>query len=271
MVEGALDPQWVLAVRDDGQLALSAGWPPGIGYEDLADPLVMDGDGGALVVGAPLRVGEDDELIARFGRFRDPRAAVLDVDDLGAVLPVLAFTTWRARTGFCSACGGRLEVAGSGRVLRCVGCAVEHFPRVEPAVIVRVIDGDERVLLARQEGWPPAWFSTLAGFVEPGETLETTVRREVAEEVGVRVGAVTYVASQPWPFPASLMLGFEAVAETTELVLEDGEIAEARWMGRAELGAAMAAGEVLVPPPMSIAHRLVAEWYGAEMSTWRRR
>jgi NAD+ diphosphatase len=136
-----------------------------------------------------------------------------------------------------------------------------HHPRTDPCVIVLVHDGD-RVLLGRRPTFPPARYSVLAGFVEPGETLEAAVVREVAEESGVEVepGSIAYVASQPWPFPASLMLGFTAAARTTRLQPRDGELADVRWMSRDELRTAVGTGDVLLPPPASIARHLLDAW-----------
>lgn len=188
------------------------------------------------------------------------RAAL--ADDPATVMTAAGLVRWHARTRFCPACGDRLAPRHAGHTLACGACGTEQFPRIEPAIIVAVVDADDRLLLARSPTRPPGRVSTLAGFVEPGESLEEALRREVAEEVGVRVGDTRYVGSQPWPFPASLMLGFQARAETTELVLQEAEIAEAAWWARDELVAAMRAGRVRIPPPLSIAHRLVTDWLG---------
>lgn len=151
-------------------------------------------------------------------------------------------------------------------------CSEDHqeFPRLEPAVIMRVVDPDDRILLARHPSWGQGRFSVLAGFVEPGESLEETVRREVMEEVGVVVDAVEYVKSQPWPFPSSLMLAFGAAALTTDLVLQEEEIAEAAWFSRSELQVAMQSGEVAMPPVLSVAHQLIEAWMGSRdgLRTW---
>jgi NAD+ diphosphatase len=141
----------------------------------------------------------------------------------------------------------------------------EHYPRTDPAVIMAVVDADDRLLLGRQASWPQGRFSTLAGFVEPGESLESAVRREVAEEVGLTVGAVRYLGSQPWPFPSSLMLGFTARAETTDVVRHDGEIAEARWYTRPEMLADIRSGALHVAPSISISRRLIEHWYGGPL------
>ena len=142
-------------------------------------------------------------------------------------------------------------------------CARQHFPRTDPAIIVLVTHG-ERTLLARQAQWPERVFSTLAGFVEPGETLEAAVMREVREETGVRLSRVSYHSSQPWPFPASIMIGFHAQAISTDLRLHTAEISEAAWWTRAELRAAVHAHQVKLPSEVSIARRLIQDWLDAE-------
>lgn len=147
-----------------------------------------------------------------------------------------ALLSWHRRNGFCSACGAPSAARRGGHVRVCTNeaCNTEHFPRTDPAVIVLVQDGD-RCLIGRQRGWPAGLFSTLAGFVEPGETLEMAVEREIEEESGVRVTDVQYFASQPWPFPQSLMLGFTATATTTELRMDPEELEDLRWVTRDEL------------------------------------
>ncbi len=137
-------------------------------------------------------------------------------------------------------------------------CRHDHFPRTDPAIIVLISDG-ERALLGRQAGWPAGRYSTIAGFVEPGESLEDAVAREVFEETGVRVDLIEYHSSQPWPFPSSLMLGFTARAVTTEVHLRDQELEDARWFSRAEL----AAGYPKIPPNVSISFRLIEDWFDA--------
>jgi NAD+ diphosphatase len=143
--------------------------------------------------------------------------------------------------------------------MRCsrAGCGAEVFPRLDPAIIVLVTDAEgERALLGRQASWPKDRYSTIAGFVEPGESLEDAVAREVDEETGVQVGDVEYVASQPWPFPSSLMLGFRAIARTSAITLRDAELEDARWFTRADL----AAGHPALPPPGAISARLIDAW-----------
>ncbi len=238
--------------------------------------VLVDGDRVAVTTGAPgpdaILLGErEGELlwavdVARHRTagestdWRPIRDAL--VTDPPAVMTAAGLVRWHDRTRFCAGCGAALVAEQAGHVLRCPACDRQHFPHIEPAIIVAVTDPDDRLLLARSPARPPGLVSTLAGFVEPGESLEQALRREVAEEVGVRVGEVSYVASQPWPFPSSLMLGFHARAETVELTLEEDEIAEAAWWSRAALVAAMADGRVRVPPPLSIAHRLITGWLG---------
>ena len=171
---------------------------------------------------------------------------------------------WHARHGHCAACGGPTRSVFGGTQRNCIECAAEHYPRTDPVVIALVARGD-RCLLGRGHGWPEGMYSALAGYVEPGESLEETVRREVGEESGVIVGAVHYQASQPWPFPSSLMIGFLAEAESEAISLDDDELADARWFSRDEVRRALA-GEgksLVVPPPFAIAHHLIRAWADA--------
>lgn len=193
-------------------------------------------------------------------------AASWPVREATAFAQARAVLHWRARHRHCGACGGALRFERAGWLGRCDGCGLEHYPRTDPAVIVAVSDG-ERLLLGRQANWPPRRYSTLAGFVEPGETLEQTVAREVFEESAVRVRGCRYLASQPWPFPSSLMLGFVADAEPDEPCASDEELEDARWFGRDEVGAALR-GEtresgLLLSPRLSISRWLVEYWYEA--------
>lgn len=171
-----------------------------------------------------------------------------------------ALAIWRARHRFCGNCGSRTRPERAGHVLRCSNpeCAQQIFPRIDPAIIVLVTDG-ERALLGRQPSWPEGRYSTIAGFVEPGESLEDAVAREVLEETGVRVTHVDYHSSQPWPFPSSLMLGFLARATVGAKVRVGGELADARWFSRAEI----ASGTPILPPSHAISFRLIAAWYDA--------
>ena len=171
-----------------------------------------------------------------------------------------AMSWWRARHRWCSACGAPATPQRAGHVVRCSNeaCGIEVFPRIDPAIIVLVTDGD-RALLGRQASWPPRRYSTIAGFVEPGESLEDAVAREVEEETGVRIASASYHSSQPWPFPSSLMLGFTAEALPGAIACADAELEDARWFSREQL----ARGEALLPPRTSISHRLIEQWFDA--------
>jgi NAD+ diphosphatase len=198
---------------------------------------------------------------------------LLDARDAGLAVHAISIANWHATHPRCPRCGAPTRTASAGHSRMCDVDGSEHYPRTDPAVIMAVVDGDDRLLLGRQSAWPEGRFSTLAGFVEPGESLEQAVRREVAEEVGLEIGDVAYLGSQPWPFPASLMLGFVAHARTTEVHRHDGEIAEARWFTRDNLIDAVRRGEVLLSPPVSIARRLIEHWYGTPIDdaqeAWR--
>ncbi|GAA1021870.1 NTP pyrophosphohydrolase [Acrocarpospora pleiomorpha] len=192
--------------------------------------------------------------------------ALLGDRDAGLLVYAVALEAWHGTHEFCPQCGSRTEITAGGHVRTCPQDGSQHFPRVDPAVIMAVYDDDDRILLARGPQWPEGRMSVLAGFVEPGESLEQAVIREVLEEVGVTVKAPRYLGSQPWPFPRSLMLGFFARAATTELTRDPEEIAEARWFTRAELLAALESGDLRLPPPVSIARRLIETWYGDTLS-----
>lgn len=172
-----------------------------------------------------------------------------------------ALLSWHGTHGFCSACGARSEVGQAGWQRRCPSCGVQHFPRTDPVVIMRVTRGN-RVLLGRSPGWPEGMYSCLAGFMEPGEPMEAAVRREVAEETGVRVGAVRYLASQPWPFPASLMLGCAAEALSDDIRLDPVELEDALWVSRERLADVFAGTDptIRAPRPGAIAGWMLRNW-----------
>ena len=198
--------------------------------------------------------------------------ALLSARDVGLAVNAVALANWHATHIHCPRCGAPTVVVDGGHVRRCDDDGSQHYPRTDAAVIMAIVDADDRLLLGRQASWPEGRFSTLAGFVEPGESLEQAVRREVVEEVGVVVGDVDYLGSQAWPFPASLMLGFTGKALTTELHADGVEIAEAMWVGPDELVARLRDGTLGLPPAVSIARRLIEHWYGAELGTegdWR--
>lgn len=168
---------------------------------------------------------------------------------------------WHRSHGFCSACGAASDMAEGGWQRRCPACGASHFPRTDPVVIMLVTRGNS-VLLGRNAVWPEGMFSLLAGFVEPGETVEAAVRREVREETGVQIGAVRYLASQPWPFPASLMLGCAAEATSEQITLDPAELEDACWISREEMVTVMAGRHPRIRParPGAIAHFLIANW-----------
>jgi NAD+ diphosphatase len=178
--------------------------------------------------------------------------------DAAALAQARALLHWQQRSKYCGACGGAVAIVRGGWCARCGQCGLEQYPRTDPAVIVAVSDGP-RLLLGRQAGWPEKRWSVLAGFVEPGESLEQTVAREVMEEAGVPVLESRYAASQPWPFPAALMIGFHASALPVEPVVGD-ELEQARWFSLADIEAQVASGELLLSPRLSIARWLIDEW-----------
>ena len=205
--------------------------------------------------------GVDDESppyedLGDFHRLRY-LGTVLPPDEANLAAHARALVGWHASQVYCNRCGSEAKPAAAGNVRICMNedCGRQLFPRVDPAIIV-LVHKDGRCLLGRQASWPEGRFSTIAGFVEPGESLEDAVRREVYEETNVRVGKIAYHSSQPWPFPSSLMLGFVAEATTTEIELHDGELEEARWFARDEL----LSGSRKLPFQISIARRLVDYW-----------
>lgn len=200
------------------------------------------------------------------GEFQDLRylGSILPADEANLAAHARGLVLWHASQQFCGGCGSSARPDSGGNSRRCVNadCNREIFPRVDPAIIVLVSDG-ERCLLGRQSGWPEGRYSTIAGFVEPGESLEDAVRREVFEETNIRVAAIRYHSSQPWPFPSSLMLGFVAEAELSsslEIRMNDGELEDAKWFTRKELRS----GFPKLPFRISIARRLVDGWLDAD-------
>jgi NAD+ diphosphatase len=182
----------------------------------------------------------------------------LCADDAGLAAFAKAIVAWQNHHRYCSVCGSPNCVEEGGFVMACTDheCAHRSFPRLDPAVIVLVYNND-LALLGRQAKWPEQRFSTIAGFVEPGESLEDAIRREVAEETNILVGETMYIASQPWPFPAALMIGFHAQGLSEDIVLNDDELAEARWVSRQDI----ISGEVVLPPKISVAYHLIETWF----------
>ena len=249
----------------------------------LADPAaraVVAGAGGVHVAGGRLALvplaelggeplllglGEDGPVFAAEaanGSLMGLReaAATLPRADGGLAAYAAALLNWHRRHRFCANCGHPTEVREAGHVRSCPNCGAEHHPRTDPVVIMLVLRGEE-VLLGRQPSWPPGRYSALAGFVEPGESLEEAVAREVREEARVEIGTPRYVSSQPWPFPSSLMLGFVAPWASGEPVIGDAELEDVRWFTRKAVQEAVAGrGELQLPPPLAIARRLVDGW-----------
>lgn len=226
---------------------------------------------------APMLLGIDDTGAPRFVREAAPGARVdARSRTVMRLLPLLSpeeaalyggarsLVDWHARHRFCAVCGATTGLFRGGWGRRCGACDAEHFPRVDPVVIM-LAEYEGRVLVGRQPGFPPGFFSALAGFVEPGESLEEAVARELFEEAGIHVRDVSYVASQPWPFPSSLMIGCRAVATGSALTLDTTEIEAAMWVDRAEVRAALG-GEMgasfMAPPPLAIARHLLEDWAG---------
>jgi NAD+ diphosphatase len=259
------DAEWVGARRaDPAARAVVVG----------ADGVALDGDGRLARI--PLPADADPVLLGIQGGAplfavdagRAPEAELTGLRDAASRLPqaegglaayAAALLNWHRRHPFCSVCGHATEADWAGFVRRCPNCGAEHHPRTDPVVIMLVVDGD-RVLLGRQPTWPPGRYSALAGFVEPGESLEEAVAREVREEAGVEISDPRYVSSQPWPFPSSLMLGFVAQWAGGEPRPRD-EVEDARWFSRAEVADATAGrGDLGLPPRLAIARRLIEGW-----------
>ena len=208
-----------------------------------------------------------DELEPQSLRFIGPTIAP---EDASLAVQAVGLSRWHQTHAFCARCGSATDVIKAGHARMCPSCGTEHFPRTDPAVIMLITDGSpgspgDRALLGRQPVWPPGYFSTLAGFVEPGESLIDAVRREVLEEVGVVVGDVAYLGSQPWPFPSSLMLGFHGVADTFDITVDGEELEDARWFTKAEITELTASGELMLPPPVSISRWLVEQWHQGDI------
>ena len=209
-----------------------------------------------------LRHLNDETLTSEFkslraiGSFLSPR-------DIGLAVHAQGLANWHSKHPRCSLCGGPTVVVLAGAVRRCPADQSEHYPRTDGAIIVLIKDDKDQVLLGRLKVWPKHRFSTFAGFVEPGESFEHCVIREVREEAGVELTKINYLGSQPWPFPASLMIAFEAVTNTPELARADGdEIEEIRWFSREDMKAAIADKSLILPLEISVARQMINAWYG---------
>ena len=214
----------------------------------------------------------DDEMNVGFTTLREVGAALSDID-VELALHGFALSNWHRAHPCCSKCGGptRVDLGGAARV--CDVDKSQHHPRTDGAVIVLIRDNDDRILLGHQPIWPEGRFSCFAGFLEPGETFEQCVAREVFEESGVSVREINYLGSQPWPFPASIMISFDAVTDFPESARPDGtEITEVKWFTRDQLRAEAKAGTLLLPPTISVARKMIERWLGETAhggETWR--
>ena len=231
-----------------------------------ASAFILLGEFHEHVVFAVALAGETQPTLADGAELHDLRllAGELPLEEAGLLAYARAMVHWREHNRYCGRCGSPTIALQGGHVMQCSDptCARQQFPRLDPAVIVLVTDG-ERALLGRQSAWPPGRYSTVAGFVEPGESLEDAVVREVREETGVMVDEVVYHSSQPWPFPSSLMLGFTAHASHTDIDLSDQELEDARWFTREQI----AGGEIALPTTHSISFRLIEDWYDSGAAT----
>ncbi len=227
--------------------------------------LGLDGDVAVFALDvSEARDPANEGPLAGLGYFRDARAAaqMVSVKDAAIIAQAKALIDWHQRHGFCPRCGAATTMMDAGYRRLCGKCNAEHFPRVDPVVIMLASDGDA-CLVGRGKQFPPGMFSALAGFIEPGETIEEAVRRELMEEASVKVREVTYYATQPWPFPSSLMIGCFAKAESRDVKVDQNELAELRWLERnvaRELIAGKQIDGLRVPPPIAIAHHLIKTW-----------
>jgi len=279
-----LDERWA---NPDGRVLVISGtrvrprdggleWLP---TEEAPDGLrILLGDRGgstwwAVIVDTALAKAEEGQWFPLRGLLAQLQGQSLTGDAMSTaplVFHALGLAEWHWSTRYCPRCGGSLVPRAAGHELVCEGCGKPQFPRTDPAVIMLVAAGepgsdDERCLLGRGPQWREGRLSTLAGFCEPGEMLEDAVRREVLEETGVVVGEVTYFGNQPWPLPSSLMLGFLGRAVTEEIILDDSEVVEARWLTRAQMREQTEAGTLVLPGGVSISRSLIEHWYGGPL------
>lgn len=276
------DPNWVAAQRERADALFLPLWQAkpllkGQRAALLSHPDI-DGAGHALQVFLGLRDGRplfalampDSEAppLAGHGEFHDMRAAAFILPDIDTAIAgqAKALIDWHRRHGFCPNCGNATEIQDGGYRRVCPKCAAEHFPRTDPVVIMLPILGEE-CLLGHNKRFQPGFYSAFAGFLEPGETMEEGVKRELHEEADVKIGGVRYHASQPWPFPSSLMLGCYADALSKDFRIDGHEIESARWMHRSEVRERLAGHKddgIKLPSAIAIAHKLVADWAGLD-------
>ena len=262
-------PLWrsrsLLASTDEGQIAVYLNPNELSQLDAIAPPTLLGTDGKRYFFAVSINDAQREEVLVKHpeAHFIDLRRASVDMDakHAGVLAYAKALHYWQHRHTFCGACGSPNQLRCSGHKLVCTNeeCARQSFPRIDPAIIV-LVTHDDACLLGRNGKWPPKRFSTLAGFVEPGESLEDAVVREVFEEARVRLTEIEYVSSQPWPFPASAMCGFYAKAESRDCETSD-ELEELRWYTVSSLEEAVRNRDVLLSPPVSIAFRLLADWY----------
>jgi NAD+ diphosphatase len=254
------DPATGVVAASAGGVVVAGERPRMFAVDELPEGLELvllgvDGDDRAVFAADP-----GDQLPGERRGLRD-LAPVLSQAEGGMVAHAVGLLNWHRRHRFCANCGAPTEAREAGHVRVCPACGTQHHPRTDPVVIMLVTDGD-RALLGRQAQWPAGRYSALAGFVEPGESLEEAVAREVREEAGVQVADVRYRSSQPWPFPSSLMLGFSARWAGGEAAVRDAELEDVGWFTRE----AIVGGDVLLPPPTAIARRLIDEWLGDDQA-----
>ncbi|HZR50888.1 MAG TPA: NAD(+) diphosphatase [Streptosporangiaceae bacterium] len=274
------DPRTRVLTVDDGRASVRFG-------DDEDATLVLDSPADVSPDAARYLLGQDSDGVVYFavhdtlraGREAGPdgvRAAslrsvgaMLSDRDAGLLTHAVALDNWHTTHTHCPRCGAETFVELGGHSTRCPVDGTEHFPRTDPAVIMLVTDPEDRCLLGRNAAWPQRRFSILAGFVDPGEDAEHAVIREVHEETGITVQNVTYLGSQPWPMPRSLMLGFRADAPAGQHIrVDEHELTEAIWFSREELLARLEAREMAIAPPVSIARRIIESWYGAELPAY---
>ncbi|MHB8382599.1 MAG: NAD(+) diphosphatase [Candidatus Binataceae bacterium] len=264
-----LEPFLVEADKPDAPVELGLLRPELVGSlaDDAAVCIFLGLDGDRAVFAIDVSDAADPEnsgSLAGLGYFRDARvaASMVSLEHAAIIAQAKALIDWHQRHGFCPRCGIPTRLMDAGYRRLCGKCNAEHFPRVDPVVIMLATDG-EACLVGRGKQFPPGMFSALAGFVEPGETVEEAVRRELMEEASVKVGEVTYYATQPWPFPSSLMIGCFAQAKNRDVKADENEIAEVRWIER-DTARKLITGKqvegIRVPPPLAIAHHLIKTW-----------
>lgn len=229
---------------------------------DPAQAALLGEAGGRVYIALML---DDPGLLEGSTSLRELGAGLSD-NEAAVATAAVALHQWHRTHTNCARCGAATVSALAGWERQCTADGSAHYPRTDPAVIVLITDDDDRLLLARQHVWPERRFSLVAGYVEPGETAEHAVEREVLEEVGLDVRDIEFLGSQPWPFPASLMLCYRALATHTDFVVDGIEIAEAQWLSRSDLAQKVADGSLLLPSAVSVARRAIEYWFGSDLT-----